>query len=221
MKKQLSTAVLLAVLACIAFPVPADPPPWAPAHGWRKKNDPNYVGYTGKKWDQDYGVLEGKCNTAQVGAVLGGVVGGAVGSQVVKGDNRPVAIVVGTVLGAVIGSKIGAEIDNGDRGCMGHAFELAAEQKTVVWTNGKTGVTYRLTPTRNFGDVKNPCREFNAVAMAGGGGKDRDDDRERHGKGKGKGHNKENKEKHAGKGGETQFKGVACRQGTGEWQIKI
>ena len=89
----------------------------------------------------------------------------------------------------------------------------------MVWTNGKTGVTYRLTPTRNFGDVKNPCREFNAVAMAGGGGKDRDDDEhERRGKGKGKGHNKE---KHGKGGGETQFKGVACRQGTGEWQIKI
>jgi len=212
--------ILSAALVAVAAPVPAlaDPPPWAPAHGWRKKNDPNYVGYTGKKWDQDYGILEGKCNTAQVGAVLGGVTGGVIGSQVAKGDNRPCVLVVGTVLGAVIGSKIGAEIDNGDRGCMGHAFELAAEQKTVVWTNGQTGVTYRLTPTRNFGDQKNPCREFNAVAVAGGGrDRDDDDDHRGRGKGKGKGHNKE---KH-GKGGETQFKGVACRQGGGEWQIKI
>ena len=206
MKKPLSAATLLLVLTCIAFPVPADPPPWAPAHGWRKKNDPNYVGYTGKKWEKDYGVLEGRCNTAAVGAVLGGVAGGVVGSQVTKGDNRPVAIVVGTVLGAVIGSKIGADIDNGDRGCMGHAFELAAEQKTVAWTNAATGVTYRLTPTRNFGDQRNPCREFTTVAVAGGGGE------KKHGKGKGKGH----------KGsGQTEIKGVACRQGNGEWQLKV
>src|SRR6266699_3821540 len=111
MKKTLSRAALLAVLASIAMPVPADPPPWAPAHGWRKKNDPNYVGYTGKKWEKDYGVLEGHCNTQAVGAVLGGVVGGVVGSRVAKDENRPVAILVGGVLGAVIGSKIGRAID--------------------------------------------------------------------------------------------------------------
>ena len=214
-----SRAALLAVLACIAFPVPADPPPWAPAHGWRKKNDPNYVGYTGKQWTKDYGVLEGHCDSSAVGAVLGGAVGGAVGSQVAKGSDRPVAIVIGTVLGAVIGSKIGADIDSGDRGCMGHAFELAGEQKTVVWTNAATGVTYRLTPTRNFGDQRNPCREFTTVAIAGGGGRDRDRDRdERGGKGKGKGKgNHGEKRGH----GETTIKGVACRQGSGEWQIKL
>jgi surface antigen len=202
------TTALLAFLAVtLSAPVLADPPPWAPAHGWRKKNDPNYVGYTGKKWDKDYGILEGRCNTAAVGAVLGGAAGGVIGANVAKGNDRPVAIVVGTVLGAVIGSKIGADIDASDQGCMGHAFELAAEQKTVVWTNAHTGVTYRLTPTRNFGDQRNPCREFTALAVAGGG--------EREGKSKGKG-------KGAKKGhGETTLKGVACRQGSGEWQIRM
>ena len=41
-------AVLLAFMALAVYPVPspAEPPPWAPAHGWRKKNDPNYIGYT-------------------------------------------------------------------------------------------------------------------------------------------------------------------------------
>lgn len=210
MKKttQAAFAAFIA-LTFVPIPSPADPPPWAPAHGWRKKNDPNYVGYTGKKWDRDYGILEGRCNTSAVGAVLGGAVGGAIGSQVAKGGDRPVAIVVGTVLGAVIGSKIGAEIDNGDRGCFGHALELAAEHKTIAWTNGATGVSYKLTPTRNFGDRRNPCREFNAVAVAGG--KDRQAGK---GKGKGKGGGQ------AG-AGETAIKGVACRQGNGEWQIKM
>jgi len=209
MKKRLGSAVVFLVLASIAGPVLADPPPWAPAHGWRKKNDPNYVGYTGKKWDKDYGVLDGKCDSAAVGAVLGGVVGGAIGSQVAKGDNRPVAMVVGTVLGAVIGSKIGAQIDNGDRGCMGHALELAGEQQTVAWTNAATGVTYKLTPTRNFGDVKNPCREFKAVAVSGQG-------EEKHpgkGKGKAKGHNKG--------AAEAAVNGIACRAPGGDWQLKI
>src|SRR6266513_551023 len=154
--------VVLLSLGLLPVPSPADPPPWAPAHGWRKKNDPNYVGYTGKKWDNDYGVIEGKCNTAAVGAVLGGVVGGAVGSRA-SDKERPVAIVVGTIAGAVIGAKIGQTIDNNDRGCMGHALELASEKKTVVWTTEQTGITYRLTPTRNFGDKSQPCREFSTV----------------------------------------------------------
>ena len=163
--KQFAKAALLAlVLAPIA--APAEPPPWAPAHGWRKKNDPNYVGYTGKKWEKDYGVLEGSCNTQAVGAVVGGVVGGAVGSRVGKGEDRPVAILVGGVLGAVIGAKIGRAIDDSDRACMGHALELAGEKSTVVWKN-TAGVRYELTPTRNVGDKANPCREFTTKVSSG------------------------------------------------------
>jgi len=167
MKPSNVAVVALLSLIFVPTPSPADPPPWAPAHGWRKKNDPNYIGYTGKKWDQDYGVLEGTCNTAAVGAVLGGAVGGVVGSRVSNQRNRPVAVVVGTVLGAVIGAKIGAKIDDGDRGCMGHALELAGEQKTVAWTNEATGVNYRLTPTRNFKDGNSPCREFTTLVFTG------------------------------------------------------
>src|SRR5262249_54506730 len=100
--------------------------------GWRKKNDPNYVGYTGKEWDNDYGVLNGRCDAAKVGTVLGGAVGGVVGAQVAKDSpNRPVAILIGTVLGAVVGNKVGAEMGEGDRGCIGHALELGGEQRPV------------------------------------------------------------------------------------------
>ena len=40
----------------------ADPPAWAPAHGWRKKHDPYYQGYSGTQWEQDYGIINGQCN---------------------------------------------------------------------------------------------------------------------------------------------------------------
>jgi len=208
MIKTLRAVLTLAALAALSFPVLADPPPWAPAHGWRKKNDPNYVGYTGKKWDNDYGILDGTCDAAKVGTVLGGAVGGVIGSQVAKDSpNRPVAIVVGTVLGAVIGNKIGKDIDSSDQGCMGHALELSGEQKPVRWTNPQTGVNFVLTPTRNFGDRQNACREFTAVAV-GGSGED-----ESHGKGKGKG-------KAKGHAKKAQYNGTACRKGNGEWVIK-
>lgn len=71
--------ITLAVLAmALALPAAAEPPPWAKAHGWRKKNDPSYVGYTGKRWTKDYGVVEGHCNTDQVGAVIGAKIGRAI-----------------------------------------------------------------------------------------------------------------------------------------------
>ena len=159
MKRRSPALIALVVLAVIPLVAPADPPPWAPAHGWRKKNDPNYVGYTGKRWERDYGVLEGHCDTDKVGAVVGGVVGGAVGSRVGERENRPVAILVGGVIGAVIGAKIGRAIDEADRACMGHALELAGEKSTVRWASSR-GVRYELTPTRNVGDRKQPCREF-------------------------------------------------------------
>lgn len=154
-------------LSLVPIPSPAEPPPWAPAHGWRKKNDPYYTGYTGKKWQKDYGILSGRCNTEAIGAVLGGTLGGVVGSRVGEGRDRPVAIVLGTVLGAVIGAKIGRDLDEGDRACMGHALELAGEKTTIVWTNAATGVNYRLTPTRNFRQGDRPCREFTTLVAAG------------------------------------------------------
>ena len=164
--KKVTAGFVAAIALAVSFPAAAEPPPWAKAHGWRKKNDPNYVGYTGKKWEKDYGVIEGHCNTDQIGAVVGAVVGGAVGSRVGDEKNRPVAILVGGVVGAVIGAKIGRSIDDADRACMGHALELAGEHKTVTWKSAK-GVNYELTPTRNLGDRANPCREFVTKVSAG------------------------------------------------------
>jgi surface antigen len=155
------TSVLLA-LAGLVVPAMtwANPPPWAPAHGWRKKNDPDYVGYTGKKWPKDYGVIEGNCNRAAIGAVLGGAVGGAVGSTVGKGDGRTVAIIVGTVLGAAIGAKIGKDMDQVDRACIGHALELGGDRHGVTWLNEETGVRFLVTPVRGFERDGQQCREF-------------------------------------------------------------
>jgi len=167
MKISIRAVLALLALSLVAIPSPAQPPDHAKAHGWRKKNDPNYVGYTGKKWEKDYGVAAGRCNSAQVGAVLGGVTGAVIGSRVSDRQDRPVAIILGTTIGAVIGAKIGQTIDESDRGCMGHALELAGEKKTVVWTNKTTGVTYRLTPTRNFKQGKEACREFTTAVSSG------------------------------------------------------
>lgn len=138
----------------------ADPPPWAPAHGWRKKHDPHYLGYTGKQWPHDYGIISGRCNWQALGTVLGGAIGGAVGSQVGEGEGRTVAILLGSVLGAVIGNQIGRGIDEQDRACMGQALELAPDNQRVSWQNPQTGVAYVMTPLGRRERNGATCREY-------------------------------------------------------------
>jgi surface antigen len=150
-----------ALFTMLPVNVYGEPPPWAPAHGWRKKHDPYYVGYTGKRWDHDYGVITGRCNREAVGAVLGGAVGGVVGAQVGEGSARPIAILVGTIAGAVIGAHIGREMDRADRACVAHALELAGDNRRVAWPGADARTTYVLTPVRGFKQNGQTCREFN------------------------------------------------------------
>jgi surface antigen len=166
----LTFGLLALALGVLALSAPrnayGDPPPWAPAHGKRKKND-DYTGYTGKKWKRDYGILEGGCNREAVGAVLGGIAGGAIGSQVGKGENRQIAIVLGTIAGAVIGAQIGREMDETDRACVGHALELAGDSRRVTWKGADGKTTYRITPLRGFERDGAHCREFDLRVTAG------------------------------------------------------
>jgi surface antigen len=162
---QRAGLALLVALPCAAL---ATPPSWAPAHGWRKQNDPTYAGYSGRAWDYDYGVRSGSCDRGRIGQVLGGVVGGvaggAIGGEIAKGStDRSVAIVIGTVIGAAIGSEVGRRMDKTDRSCVGHALELADYGQSVRWTNPNTRVTYQLTPLDPEHGIDG-CRRFRLIA---------------------------------------------------------
>jgi surface antigen len=161
-----TAAPVIGVLAiALAAPAWADPPPHAPAHGWRKKNDPTYVGYTGKTWPQDYGVISGRCHTDVILGMAGAAVGGVIGSQVGDGTGRTVAIIAGAALGAIVGTSIGRQLDKGDEACIGHALELAPAGQAVRWTSTSTSTSYTLVPMK---DVGTDCREFKLEAGANG-----------------------------------------------------
>lgn len=164
-----ASLLLLALAALMGLPeaVLADPPPWAPAHGWRRKQGEQYVGYAGTRWDRDYGIIAGRCDRQAIGAAAGAVLGGAIGAQVGHGDNRAVATVLGAVIGSVIGARVAADIDAGDRACMGHALELGANNATVYWSNPVTRVDYVLTPLGGYKQDGRVCREFALRATAG------------------------------------------------------
>lgn len=191
MTKTLSKAVAVLVFASFAMSdmganlALADPPDWAPAHGWRKKHDRDdddyrrdrwgrkhrherYSDYDGRRWPSDYGVVHGECDRRAIGAVLGGVVGGVLGSRVGRDADRPVAILLGSVIGAVIGAEIGRRMDEEDRACMGHALELANGGQPVMWSNENTQATYILTPLEIFPQAGLPCRTFSLEVRTAG-----------------------------------------------------
>lgn len=158
--------VALALLASWSTSVLADPPPHAPAHGWRKKHDPYYPGYSGVRYEQDFGVASGRCHREEIATVVGGAVGGYLGSRIAT--ERPVmGTVIGAVAGAVIGNRIGRELDERDRGCFGHALEIGEAGRPVVWTNESTGVRYELVPGASRTRNGAACREFRMAVSEG------------------------------------------------------
>ena len=140
-------------------------PDHAPAHGWRKKHDPAYVGYTGREWERDYGIVEGHCNRDDIGTVIGAVVSAAQSARRSAMDpNRTVAIVVGSVLGAVVGREIGRDLDERDRACVGHSLELVKLGQKVRWTNEQTRVAYLLTPLAAAKGDPGGCRRLHVAS---------------------------------------------------------
>ncbi len=169
-QKRLLAATTLSLLSAllIAPTVLADPPSHAPAHGWRAKHDPYYVGYTGHRWNDDYGIREGRCDRARVGTVLGAVAGGAIGSTVGNDDNRLIAILAGATIGAIIGHEIGEDMDRDDRACFGHSLEILEDGHRVQWDGARSGMRYTLTPVGRFKHDDRVCRRFTLVRISGG-----------------------------------------------------
>ena len=168
--KSAYAVIVSALVAGLALPGPvlADPPAHAPAHGWRKKNDPYYVGYTGRQWSDDYGIRSGRCDRDRAGAALGAVVGGAIGAAVSDGDDRLIAVLAGATIGAVIGREIGDEMDDDDRACFGHSLELLEDGHKVSWDGAKSGMLYTLTPDRRFERDGRVCRHFTLLRETDG-----------------------------------------------------
>jgi surface antigen len=161
-------ATLLILTSFIAWAAPAfaQPPAHAPAHGWRRKNDPNYVGYTGNKWERDFDISSGSCNRQEIATVIGGIAGGVIANRVAD-ENKRVATIIGVIAGAAIGNRIGRELDEADRGCFGHSLEIAQPGQRVTWTNESLGVRYEMSPGTASPRHGSACRQYTLVTVAG------------------------------------------------------
>jgi surface antigen len=151
----------------------ADPPPWAPAHGYRAKEKHKH------KHDQDevvyyvpYGIDHGHCDRGLVssevaGGVIGGAVGGVAGSQIGKGTGKTAAMIGGTIIGVLVGASIGRSMDEVDHNCVGRILEYAPDRKRIDWASSR-GEEYAVVPLRTFQHDGMYCREYQTAGTIGG-----------------------------------------------------
>ncbi len=146
----------------------ADPPPWAPAHGYRAKNPDFRANY--QYPDIDTGTCNRGLSSSQlVGGALGAIVGGLLGSKVGKGKGKLAATAAGTLLGALAGASIAQSMDTADNECMRKALDAAPDQREVAWQNPDANAQYKVTPVKSYNNrAGRYCREYITEAVIGG-----------------------------------------------------
>jgi surface antigen len=171
-------------LAVPALPAFADPPPWAPAHGYRAKHDHKHKHKHDDDDDDDdrrivyvpydaaYGIDHGQCDrglvsSEVVGGVIGGAVGGVAGAQFGKGKGKTAATIGGAIVGVLVGASVGRSMDEVDQNCVGRILEHAPDRQRIKWENGR-GEDYAVVPLRTYQDNGTYCREYQTAATIGG-----------------------------------------------------
>lgn len=165
-------SILITGLALgISTPVLADPPPWAPAHGYYKNKDKKHKRHhddddhyaVGAEYNtrDGYPTLSCDHNGAQAGTVVGGIIGGVLGSQIGKGNGKTLATIAGTLIGAYVGNSVGANMDAGDARCAGESFEVAHDNQSVAWNNPDSRTDYTVTPVSSYKNRSGQnCRNY-------------------------------------------------------------
>ena len=181
--------VLMVLVVAVSFTASdlgsavADPPPWAPAHGWRAKQKhkqkqkhmrnhryENRAYYDDGRYVAPFDLNRGVCNRQVLGGLLGGMAGAAIGSRIGKGDERTAAIIGGTIIGMIVGGSIGRSMDEVDQNCVGQTLEHAPDGETIYWNNQRVGTQYQVTPVKTYQtNGGRYCREYQTTSAIGGG----------------------------------------------------
>jgi hypothetical protein len=124
MKKTL-LAIAAATLVLPAAPAAADPPPWAPAHGYRDKHksraydsygryyEPRRITRNDRIWRGNDGRYYCRRDNGTTGLIIGAAGGALAGRAIDTRGERT----TGTVIGAALGALLGREIDRGEVRC--------------------------------------------------------------------------------------------------------
>jgi len=112
--------IIAAALASMALPSAAayaDPPPWAPAHGYRAKHG-DEIAYRRtdngiRYWQGRDGRYYCRRSNGTTGLLVGAALGALIGRSIDTHGDRA----TGTILGAAGGALIGHELDRGPTRC--------------------------------------------------------------------------------------------------------
>ncbi len=173
MKRVAVAAMILACVVVWSAPVSAEPPPWAPAWGYRAKHKGKSKGKNKHNVQQayvpPYDIGLGRCNRDLIGGLLGAAAGGLIGSQIGSGKGQLAAVAAGTLFGFLVGNNVGRSMDAADQTCLTQSLEHAEDGQEIAWDNPDNGARYQVTPTRTVQTAKNRyCREYTSTATIGG-----------------------------------------------------
>lgn len=122
---------------------------WQPA--WAK----TFIGYTGKTWTEDYGVLRGQCDAKAVAAALSA---GVRFSAMAPAElNAPFQAIYNPPAPTLEAMAI-------DAYCVGHTLELVPAGQGVKWLNPISGTGVFVTP----GPSSDKCRTVLGVTVVAG-----------------------------------------------------
>jgi surface antigen len=158
-----NAAVVILVLTCmeLAFAAATEASSLADLGEAAGVPAPIYLGYAGRRWARDYGVLNGYCDRQAVGTIVDEEKSGAASSsRQPQREGHAVATVVGRILGGPAEALLGRDLGDKDRACLGQALELAGAEKSVAWSDHDRGIAYRMIPLGGFPDGGKSCREF-------------------------------------------------------------
>lgn len=180
----LAAASALMIVAAPVGAAYADPPPWAPAHGWRAKHGHKHRDvYTYRHYDRpadyhqpvivsqgpsfgcDRSLLTG--NKTLLAQILGGTGGAVAGAQFGQGTGKLAATAGGALLGVLLGTEVGASLDAADAACAQQTLEVVETGQPVVWRNPDAGAQYTMVPTRTYETSGTYCREYTTRALLG------------------------------------------------------
>ena len=168
-KRAAAAALILVCAGVWSAPAAAEPPPWAPAWGYRAKHKGKNKHRVQQAYAPPYDIGLGSCNRDLIGGLLGGAAGGLLGSQIGSGKGQLAAVAAGTLLGFLVGNNIGRSMDEADQTCLTQSLEHAEDGQEIVWNNPDSGTRYRVTPTKTVQVADNRyCREYTTTATVGG-----------------------------------------------------
>jgi len=159
---------LFFVLTCfISTSVYSEPPPWAPAHGYRNKHKSKSKHHHHRGHDyyhddvaEDIGIFDGVCKYEKIATIIGGAAGAVIGSKAVDKEDRVAGILIGTIAGVIVGRTIGKVIDERDKNCAGHALAYLDDGESLRWENPNTHARHKITTLSSYVQNGYECKQF-------------------------------------------------------------